>query len=99
MPFFHLLSAYLRHWLHVVDEHSIHSPFFFDYYTRVLRGKTDEKKFEKIEELRSNLLANTTAVPIEDMGAGSHTLNEKKRTLADIAKTSKKWKVYGRSGS
>ena len=70
MPFFHLLKAYLRHWLHVVDEHSIHSPFFFDYYTRVLRGKTDEKKFEKIEELRFNLLGNTTLIQVEDLGAG-----------------------------
>ena len=88
MNFIHPLKAYLRHWLHAVDEHSIHSPFFFDFYTRVIHGQTREDKFRKIEELRSNLLANSTSMTMTDLGAGSLMLKDKPRTLADIARTS-----------
>ncbi len=88
MNFIHPLKAYLHHWLNVVDEHSIHSPFFFDFYTRVLHGQTMGDQFRKIEVLRSNLLSNTTTVQVTDLGAGSLSLQDNKRTLAEIARTS-----------
>lgn len=88
MALLHQLKAGLRHWLNVVDEHSIHSPFFFDFYNRIVRGKTDALKFEKIERLRTDLLGNQTAIKVLDLGAGSTTLKDSNRTLADIASTS-----------
>ena len=84
----HQLKAGFRHWLNVVDEHSIHSPFFFDFYKRVVHGKTSEKELDEIEKIRFHLLSDTTALSDVDLGAGSHTLQEKKRTLADIARIS-----------
>ena len=78
----------MRHWLNVVDEHSIHSPFFFDFYNRVVRGKSNESEFEEIEKIRFNLLTNTTALADVDLGAGSRALKGNTRTLADIARVS-----------
>ncbi len=84
----HHLFAYLRHWLDVVDEHSIHSPFFFDFYNKVVKGKTPEKELEGIEAVRANLLRNNTAIVVNDLGGGSKHLKTNQRTLADIARTS-----------
>jgi len=84
----HQLKAGFRHWLNVVDEHSIHSPFFFDFYKRVVHGKTGKRELEEIEKIRFHLLSNNTALSDVDLGAGSHTLQENKRTLADIARIS-----------
>jgi predicted O-methyltransferase YrrM len=82
-----------------VDEHSIHSPYFFDFYRKVIQEKTDPAEFAEIETLRSNLLINPTVVTIDDLGAGS-VLNASKRTLADIAATSvssrKRAELYAR---
>ncbi len=82
------LTAYLSHWLNVVDEHSIHSPFFFDFYNKVVHGKTESSEFEKIEKLRSGLLNNTSAVEVVDLGAGSQALRGDQKTLGDIARIS-----------
>ena len=88
MNWFHQLKAGVRHWLNVVDDHSIHSPFFFDFYNRVVRGATNESEFEEIEKMRLHLLTDTTVLADVDLGAGSHMLQENKRTLADIARVS-----------
>ena len=34
----------LNHWLDAVDEHSIHSPFFFDFYSRVIQAKSQPQR-------------------------------------------------------
>lgn len=88
MANYHQLKAYIKHWLTVVDQHSIHSPFFFDFYKKVIQKKEDTHHFIEIEKIRSQLLSNQTKLAIEDLGAGSHKLNGPKRKLADIAATS-----------
>ncbi len=82
------LNEYLRHWLWQVDEHSIHSPFFFDFYTSVIRPKNTCARFEDIERLRQQLLANTEAVPFADLGAPSPHFQSNSRTIQSLAKTS-----------
>jgi len=86
LPSVQQLKSFLRHWLHVVDEHSIHSPYFFDFYRQVIRGAPSPNP--DIEKLRMQLLANPLELTVEDMGAGSARLNGAKRKLSDIAKTS-----------
>jgi len=85
---FHQVKAYARHWLTVVDQHSIHSPFFFDFYKKVIRHEEDDSAFTEIEKLRTNLISNQTEITVEDLGAGSKKLSGTKRKLADIAATS-----------
>ena len=82
---YHQLKAYINHWLTVVDKHSIHSPYFFDFYTKVIQDKSDVNKFKEIEKLRANLLINSTEITVEDFGAGSKKLSGLKRKLSDIA--------------
>jgi len=37
------LSKYLHHWLYRVNEHSLHSPFFYDFYIKIIA-----KKYRKV---------------------------------------------------
>ena len=88
MANYHQLKAYIRHWLTSVDNHSIHSPFFFDFYNKVIRDQSDPDRFIEIEKLRANLLVNSSEIEVQDFGAGSKKLNATKRKLKDIASTS-----------
>ncbi len=86
MPSAQQLKAFIRHWLHVVDEHSIHSPYFFDFYRLIIKGTNPLNP--EIEKLRAQLLTNPLELAVEDFGAGSTHLKGAKRKLSDIAKTS-----------
>jgi predicted O-methyltransferase YrrM len=87
MPTTFQISSYLRYWLDAVDKHSLHSPFFFDFYTHVLR-RSAEHEFASIEALRKKLLSNKTVININDLGAGSAVLKSSERMISDIAQTS-----------
>lgn len=82
------VRSWLTHWLHAVDEHSIHSPYFFDFYQKVIRSKNDPAEFEDLEKLRAQLLQNQTLLTVKDLGAPSPHFTDEKRTLAQIAGTS-----------
>jgi predicted O-methyltransferase YrrM len=83
------INSYVRHWLNKVDEHSIHSPYFFDFYNRViLESSATTSPFAAIEEVRSRLLKNNTPLHIDDIGAPSDYFNSKERTIARVAQTS-----------
>jgi predicted O-methyltransferase YrrM len=94
VPRFHQLKAYTNHWLNVVDEHSIHSPFFFDFYVNVLKASTNHPPLKKIEELRTKLLQNDLEINVVDYGAGSTHFISSKRQLSKIAATSLSPQAY-----
>lgn len=81
------IKSYLTYWLDAVDDHSLHSPFFFDLYRTVIR-KDIAGDFDTIEKLRSKLLNNRTPLLINDPGAGSQQLKSRERLISDIARTS-----------
>jgi hypothetical protein len=81
IPYFQI-KAYIRHWLHVVDEHSIHSPFFFDFYEKVIRNKNKSESFEDIERVRKKLLESAMEIDVQDLGASSAYFKNEKRTLS-----------------
>ena len=81
-------KAYLSHWLQVVDEHSIHSPFFFDFHNRVIKGKSVENDFAAIEKTREKLLNDHHEIELTDLGAKSPHFTGEKRKLSRIAETS-----------
>jgi predicted O-methyltransferase YrrM len=76
---FHRSKAHLRHWLLEVDEHSIHSPFFFDFYTKVLKTAPNNDSFAKLEKLRTDLLSNSSKLTIEPAGSKTNA-----RSLSEI---------------
>jgi predicted O-methyltransferase YrrM len=81
------VKSFFNHWLDAVDEHSIHSPFFFDFYSRVIRGESDSL-FLEIEKTRTNLLNNHAMVTVEDLGAISPHFKNPGRTISRVAATS-----------
>ncbi|MBX2910610.1 MAG: class I SAM-dependent methyltransferase [Cyclobacteriaceae bacterium] len=82
------LASYLSHWLHRVDEHSIHSPFFFDFYNQVIKKSRKATGHPRIERLRNTLLKDQTPVPNDDPGAGPRLDKKGKKTISRIAKNS-----------
>lgn len=81
------VKSYINHWLDAVDEHSIHSPFFFDFYNRVIYGETDPL-FLEIEKTRARLLKDHTLVKVRDLGAVSPHFKNGNREIARVAATS-----------
>jgi predicted O-methyltransferase YrrM len=81
------VKSFINHWLDAVDDHSIHSPFFFDFYNRVIRGKSDSS-FSEIEKTRHHLLNDHSVIKVNDLGASSPHFNTENREIARVASTS-----------
>ncbi len=75
--------------------HGMHSPFVFHFITKILNDKTVYPEYEKVENLRQQLLTDNTGLTIEDFGAGSAVNKTNSRTVAAIAKNSAKPKKFG----
>lgn len=88
MPSFFQIRTFIRHWLNEVDDHSLHSPFFFDFYKNVIKKKSDDSSFKKIESLREKLLVNETVLDLQDFGSQSIGSNGTPRTIGSVAATS-----------
>ena len=82
---FFQIRSYLSYWLDAVDEHSLHSPFLFDFYTRVVKKRQDPRGVEAFENLRKKLLTDHRPVAGADPGAGRSI---RSNTIASIARTS-----------
>ena len=87
MSSFHQAKSFLHHWLHEVDEHSIHSPFFFDLYSKTVTKK-HRQDIPLLEKLRTSLLDNDTVLSVEDMGSVGQVSPIYNRTIGEIALTS-----------
>jgi predicted O-methyltransferase YrrM len=85
---FFLLKQWLGYWLKQTDEHSLHSPFFFDLYTKIIKGHHDNSRFQEVKRLYNQYLQDKTALTITDLGAGSKVNSSNKRTIASIARNS-----------
>ncbi|HEU5289589.1 MAG TPA: class I SAM-dependent methyltransferase [Cyclobacteriaceae bacterium] len=86
MPGFFQLKTYFNYWLDAVDEHSLHSPFLFDLYTKVIN--IEEEGIPAIEKLRTSLLKTDREISVVDLGAGSKHTSNKKRLISEIAENS-----------
>ena len=93
---FQLAKKYLQY--RVVSSngkgHGTHSPFVYDFITKVLRDKKKYDCYEKIEKLRGQLLADNSKIEVEDFGAGSTVIKTKERIVKDIARSSLKPRKY-----
>jgi predicted O-methyltransferase YrrM len=79
------LIAYIKYWLLSVDEHSLHSPFLYKFYSEIIQDKS-KKPDQNIEAIRNQLLKDETILHIEEMGAGSRVSSSNSRKLKQIAK-------------
>ena len=80
------LRSFLSYWLNAVDEHSLHSPFFFDLYTRQIKPAIRQEKYTHIESLREKLLNDHREISVLDFGSGKSL--KTKRRISAIARRS-----------
>lgn len=83
MPSFFNIRSFVTHWLDAVDEHSIHSPFFFEFY-KVVNDQTPIFGSDEIEEVRNKLLNNPYPIELTELGSGKKSISKKEK-LSDIA--------------
>ena len=75
--------------------HGIHSPFVFDFISKILNDENDYSEYAKVESLRKQLLRDNTVLTVEDYGAGSALSSSNKRSIASIARRAVKSKKFG----
>ena len=78
------LKSFLTYWLDAVDEHSLHSPFLFNFYTKVIKRKVSGD-FDSLGAIRKQFLHDDRLVHVTDFGAGSAYLNAN-RKISDIVR-------------
>jgi predicted O-methyltransferase YrrM len=92
-----LAVRYFKHLLTASNGkgHGMHSPFVFEFITKVMNDKTVYPEYEKAEALRNQLLNDNTVLEVEDFGAGSVIDKKNKRTISSIAKNAAKPRKFG----
>jgi predicted O-methyltransferase YrrM len=70
------------------DEHSLHSPFFYQFYLNLIKSKSFSQHWKKIEKKRKELLKDESKIEIYDLGAGSKVENSPTRKVKSIARYS-----------
>lgn len=89
MKIFYLIKSYLAFYIQSGNEHGLHSPFIFDIYTTAIRPKKTFYSFLKIENLRTQFLADDSEIIFTDLGTGSEK-SGRIRTISAIARSSLK---------
>ena len=83
-----MILKYFKYLVKSVDEHSIHSPFVFDFYLNVIKDQTPFYVFDQIEESRSELLSSNEKIEVADLGAGMKQNSGTVHTIRKIARNS-----------
>jgi predicted O-methyltransferase YrrM len=93
---FQLAKKYIRYYLTAGNGkgHGIHSPFVFEFISKVLNDKKQYECYSAIEKQRQQLLKNTGVIEVEDFGAGSSVMKSNKRMIKNIAAASLKSKKF-----
>jgi predicted O-methyltransferase YrrM len=84
--YFFRVKSFLSYWLEAVDEHSLHSPFFYDLYSRHIKPVDSPEQFRNIEGQRKKLLRDPRTINVRDLGA--RTKHNRVRKISRIARTS-----------
>src|SRR4030095_837933 len=92
-----LFLKYLQYYFTALNGkgHGMHSPFVFEFITKILNDKTIYPEYERVEALRNQLLNDHTGLNVEDFGAGSMMDKKNKRSISSIAKNAAKPKKFG----
>jgi predicted O-methyltransferase YrrM len=95
--YWQLAGKYLHYYLTASNGkgHGTHSPFIFNFITKVLNDKKNYPAYTIVEKLRSQLLTDSTVLTVEDMGAGSTVAGSGRRRVSSIAKHASKPKKWG----
>jgi predicted O-methyltransferase YrrM len=92
---YRIIKDYLNYYFRAKTKHSIHSPFVFEFITKVLNQKTlRPEQFTRIEKLRKDMLVSSNEINVIDFGAGGVSTQTKVCKVSDIARNSAKSKKY-----
>ncbi len=91
---FILIREYLSYYLSAKTKHGIHSPFVFEFVTKVLNKRFKDGQTKKIEKLRKELSASSRMIKKCDFGVGSESGSSGSQSVKDIIKNSAKSKKY-----
>lgn len=72
------LTEYLRYLSKAKGAQSIHSPFVFELYNKVICDPGDYYEFSPIEQLRQRLLHSNEIIEVDDFGASGNNTSRKK---------------------
>ena len=94
---FQLAYKYLHYYLTASNGkgHGIHSPFVFEFITKILNDNKTYPAYKRVEELREKLLLDITVLNVEDFGAGSSVSKSNQRSIASIVKNAAKPQKIG----
>lgn len=83
------ITQYFKYLCHAQSSigHGIHSPFVYEMVEQIFNHEGEYYSFNKIEEIRLQLLKNKNLIKIEDFGAGSTQTKSNKRTVSSISKS------------
>jgi predicted O-methyltransferase YrrM len=85
------IRDYINYYFKAKTKYSIHSPFVFEFVTKVLnQKKVKNEKIDSIEKRRKELLYSPDVINVLDFGAGSNSIQTKQRKIKDIVKNSSK---------
>ena len=92
-----LAGKYLHYYLTAANGkgHGTHSPFVFDFITKVLNDQENYPAYAPVEKLRRTLRRDPTLLRVEDMGAGSVYSTTRTRSVASIARHAAKPQKLG----
>jgi predicted O-methyltransferase YrrM len=92
-----LAAKYFQYYLTASNGsgHGTHSPFIFEFISKVLKDRQQYPAYNKIELLRKALLKDPAILEVEDYGAGSSVDKANQRSVSSIAKHAAKPPKYG----
>jgi predicted O-methyltransferase YrrM len=97
---FFQLKSFFTYWLDAVDEHSLHSPFLFEFFTHVLKKEFSHPDLDALKGIRRKLEGDHRTIHVTDFGSGSLKMKTSSRKISDIAHISttpeKYSKLYSR---
>lgn len=88
MKYIFLLKAYLKFLFNSKSRYQIHSPFIYNFLTKVIKNKKEDSEYQKVKDLRAELRRNKEILNIEDFGAGTrdHSAMKIQRSISEIAR-------------
>ncbi len=91
-----LILKYLSYKFNSMTKYDVHPPFLFDLITQVFENETKYQDYNKVENLKKELLKDNRTVEIKDLGAGSAVSTSNRRTVSQITRYSSKSTKHGR---
>jgi predicted O-methyltransferase YrrM len=93
-----LAIKYFRYYINSSNGkgHGIHSPFVYEFITKVLNDRRLFSEYYSIEEIMKYLVRDRQLVEFADLGAGYRTETITRKSVSSIAKTAVSSRKFGR---